>query len=224
MGNNSLRGFGSSRQRLAARLRGNSATRARRVLAAGLFIGAGVLAVQPAVAGDLSVQAESETSLLVTTRDLPLGTTLHASDVKSVAVPESLRPAGALDNPASVDGRTLAGLARAGEPLTDARLLGPSTNPPGTVTVPVQLADAAIARLLRTGSAVDVVALGSGSQTANPVATDAKVLTVLSPPGKARDGPGDSEAEPLVLLAVPEEAAPELAAVSLAQPVTVTLR
>ncbi|ASR38116.1 hypothetical protein BAY61_27380 [Prauserella marina] len=224
MRDNSLRGFGSSRHRLTTRLRGNSAARARRVLAAGLFIGAGVLAVQPAVAGDLSAPAESEISLLVTTRDLPLGTTLHASDVKSVMIPESLRPAGALDNPASVEGRTLAGLARAGEPLTDARLLGPSTSPPGTATVPVRLADAAIAGLLRTGATVDVVALGSDSQAGNAVATDAKVLTVLSPPGHARDGPRDSEAEPLVLLAVPEEAAAELAAVSLAQPVTVTLR
>ena len=54
----------------------------------------------------------------------------------------------------------LAGPVRAGEPLTDVRLVGASLAAayPGAVAVPVRLPDAGMAALLRVGDRIDLVA------------------------------------------------------------------
>ncbi|MEU6646745.1 SAF domain-containing protein [Saccharomonospora sp. NPDC046836] len=199
--------------------RGHPATLVRRALAALLFLLAAALALHPATADD-----EPGSALLVAARDLPLGTTLRPADVRVVRAPDSLRPSGALTDPAEIDGRLLVGIARAGEPLTDVRLVGKQVTPPGTATVPVRLADAGVAALLRPGSRVDVVSLAAAEQSEKLLASGATVLTVLGTGGQPRDGPLAGDDAPLVLLAVPVDAAAHLAAVSLAQPVTVTLR
>lgn len=205
--------------RFAPLPRGRPATLARWALAGALFLAAGVLAAHPAVAS-----GEPTLATVVSARDLALGATLRPPDVEVVQMPVSLRPEGALDNPADVNGRTLIGLARRGEPLTDARLVGPRSRPPGTVTVPVRLADPRIAQLLHAGTRVDVVTLGTTERENQLPASAATVLTVLGRQGASRDGPVPDGEGPLVLLAVPGESAARLAAISLAQPVTVTLR
>ncbi|PXY17906.1 SAF domain-containing protein [Prauserella endophytica] len=205
--------------RLPAFARGHPATLIRRALAAVLFLLAAALAARPATA-----DGDAGGPVLVAARDLPLGTTLRPADVRVVQMPDSLRPAGALADAARIAGKRLMGVARAGEPLTDARLVGAHSTPPGTATVPVRLADAGVAQLLRPGTRVDVVTLGAAEQHEKVLASGATVLTVLTEASRPRDGPLGEDEAPLVLLAAPTAVAAHLAAVSLGQPVTVTLR
>jgi hypothetical protein len=86
-----------------------------------------------------------------------------------------------------------------------------ATGDPNAVAVPVRLTDAAVADLLRPGSRVDVV--GDPGVLAN----DAVVIAV-------RPSEGVSAKGRLVVVALPRSAAAKVAAASLAQPVTVTLR
>ena len=137
-------------------------------------------------------------------------------------LPESLRPQAALTAPEQAKNRILAGATAAGEPLTNARLLGPentrlTASDPTASAVPFRLADPAVAALLTPGLRVDVVTV-SPSATAEAVilAANATVLTVR-PADKSTEGH-------LVVLALPREEARKVAAASLGQPVAVTLR
>jgi Flp pilus assembly protein CpaB len=109
--------------------------------------------------------------VLVTTHDVQAGVVLTGHDVRRVAVPRALAPAGAVPVSARLAGRTLAAPMRAGEPVTDLRLVGPSLLAgyavPGAdvVAAPVRVADALTVRLVRPGDLVDVLAAdptGSG--------------------------------------------------------------
>jgi Flp pilus assembly protein CpaB len=146
-------------------------------------------------------------------------------------MPDSLRPAGTLTTAESIDGRFLAGAARVGEPITDARLAGASsvlhaTGDPRTAVVPVRLADSGVAVLLRPGTRVDVVSAGAADGNRRIPAETATVVTVVAGGGDAdgRLGSGQSGKGSLVLLELPSEVATQVAAVSLVRPVTVTLR
>ncbi|SFB48214.1 SAF domain-containing protein [Amycolatopsis marina] len=184
-----------------------------------LLVLATVLAVHPAATG-----VEPSIPTLVAARDLSLGTSLAPGDLRVVDVPAPLRPNGAMDSPDNALGRPLAGAVRAGEALTDARLVGGRPTAPGTATVPVRLADPGIAGLLQAGTKVGVVTTGT-EHPVPPVANSdhaddldtATVLTVLPSAEREQDGP-------LVLLSVPLASATALASASLGQPVTVTLR
>ncbi|MEV0679879.1 SAF domain-containing protein [Actinosynnema sp. NPDC050436] len=141
------------------------------------------------------------TPLVVAARDLAPGVPLTAADLRTIHAPPELSPAGPVTE-AEATGRTLLSAARAGEPLTDARL---TSRHPDTASVAVHLADPAVATLLRTGSRVDVV--GAESEV---LAEQASVAAV-------RDGE-------VVVLTVNREAATKVAAESLTQPVTVIVR
>jgi Flp pilus assembly protein CpaB len=116
-------------------------------------------------------------------------------------------------------GRVLAGAVRAGEPLTDARLVGPGLTallPPGQVAAPVRLADLAVAGLVRTGDRVDVLAAPPDAEQAEVVAAGALVLAA----------PGSEQADPaagLLLLAVDAATAARLAAAATTATLTVSL-
>ena len=120
-----------------------------------------VLAVALAAA-TLAQDPEHTAPVLVAARDVPAGATLGGDDVRIRAVPAAYVPTGALHDTGAAVGRVLAGPARAGEPITDVRLVGRentllATGDPNTEAVPVRLTDAAVADLLRPGSRVDVV-------------------------------------------------------------------
>ncbi|MFI9386281.1 Flp pilus assembly protein CpaB [Kutzneria sp. NPDC052558] len=154
--------------------------------------------------------------VLVAARDVPAGATLTGDDVRTRDLPAAYVPAGALAEPAAAVGRILTGSARAGEPITDVRLVGRentllATGDPDSVAVPVRLSDPAVADLLRPGSHVDVV----GDPAV--LASDAVVVAV-------RPGEGVSTKGRLVVMALPRRVAAKVAAASLAQSVTVTLR
>ncbi|KMS65928.1 SAF domain-containing protein [Prauserella rugosa] len=208
--------------RWAAALRARPLPALRRLVAVALLLLAAVLAAHPATAGDGATRPT-----LVFARDVALGTTLKAADVRTVELPASARPHGAIAEPDKIAGQRLVGVARQGEPVTDSRLADLAPTPAGTVTVPVRLGDADIAPLLHSGSRVDIVALGpdasdhGGEQV---LASDVPVLSVIasdSGEGAARTANG---AGPLVLVAAKPGPAAHLAAMSLSRPVTVTLR
>ncbi|GAA4894823.1 hypothetical protein [Actinomycetospora straminea] len=133
------------------------------------------------------------------------------------------------------------GGVRAGEALTDVRLLGPvaavvAAGVPDAAGVPVRLADAGVAALLTPGTRVDLVAAGAadgvvsepvgGTDGADPpayaepavLAPGAVVLAVLPAPERT------AGAAPVVVVALPGELAARVATVSLREEVTVTLR
>jgi Flp pilus assembly protein CpaB len=190
----------------------------RRLTAILLVVLAGGLVLRPAGAGETA-----ETGVVVAAHDLSPGTTLAQGDLAVHTLPGDVVPSGALTGPATVVGRVLAAPVRAGEPLTDVRLVGPAdtaltTGDPRAAAVPVRLADPDVADLLRPGIRVDVVTLDPDQQSDPVLAANATVITV-------RDT-AESQGQPgrLVLVALPRQSATRLAAASLRQPVTVTLR
>ncbi len=202
--------------------RGRRARMLRRCLAAALLLaGLLVLFLPP------SARGAPATSTVVSARDLPAGSVLRAADVRTVALPDTLRPSGALSATDTAVGRLLSGAARAGEPITDVRLLGnnlPVTGEPGAVTVAVRLADAAVAELLQPGQRVDVVAGADTTNSASVLARGASVVTVRRSDDTGNHTLGPPQKGPLVLLALPAQVATQVAASSLERPVTVTLR
>lgn len=192
----------------------------RRGLAALLFVAAAILAVQPGHASGVPTEP-----VVFTTRDIPAGSTLGADDVLVADAPASFAPSGALTSTDEAVGRVIAGSARAGEPLTDTRLVGHgvghATANGDSSAVPIRLADSAVAELLQPGVKVDVVTVDDDTNGSRVLASNATVVTITSPAGESQLGKARGR---LVLIALPVDAATRVAAVSLNQPVTVTLR
>jgi pilus assembly protein CpaB len=188
---------------------------------------AGVLVVLAAIFLVAPRAAPAGTPVLVAARDLSPGVALGPADVTVRTLPPGLAPTGALADPAAVGGRQLVGGVRAGEALTDVRLLGTvaavaAAGVPDAAGVPVRLADAGVAALLTPGTRVDLVAAGGepGVEALPPsvLAPGAVVLAVLPAPDRT------AGSAPVVVVALPAELAARVATVSLREEVTVTLR
>ncbi|ANN15092.1 hypothetical protein SD37_05065 [Amycolatopsis orientalis] len=204
------------------RLHGRPARLLRRWLALSLLFSGLVALFLPA-----SARGTPGTATVVSARDLPAGALLRPGDLKLVDLPEDVRPQGALGQTVSAEGRLLVGAARAGEPLTDVRLLGaaiPGTGDPESSTVPVRLADAGIAELLRPGQRVDVVAAAEAGREASVLASAAVVTAVGEQEAAGTRSPKPGSKGPLVLLSLPSAIATRVAATSLERSITVTLR
>jgi pilus assembly protein CpaB len=220
----------------------------RRLAAALLVVVAAVLAVagaaSPSVAGAPVVLAR---------RDLAPGAAVGPDDVGVASRPPEAVPVGALTGLDDVVGRRPVGPVRAGEVITDVRLVGPESaraaaGAPDAAGVPLRLADAAVAALVRPGAVVDVVGsagvggtgaggtgvggtgaggtgvggtggggAGAGDRGGAALARGARVLAVV--PGEER-----SASAPLVLVALPGPEAARVAAATVGQEVTLTLR
>lgn len=193
----------------------------RRLLAAGLAaiaVAAGIHAVEPAEPVTVPV--------LVAARDLAAGVPLAAADLEVRALPEALVPLGVLRPGDETVGRLLTGAVRAGETLTDVRLLGPSLVDglsAGAVATPVRVADAGVAGLVRPGDRVDVLA--------TPATLDAEVgathvaasgvIVVAVPDPSTPGGFGDGA---LLVLATSPETAADLAAATVTSRLSITVR
>lgn len=129
--------------------------------------------------------ATATAELTVARRDVPAGAVLTPDDLTRVAVPPALVPAGARSDAA---GRVLATGLRRGEPVTDARLIGPglTAGHPDLVAVPIRLPDAAMAALLRPGDHIRLLATDPQAGTTVTAADDALVLAL--PASDAPDG------------------------------------
>ncbi|MBT0566608.1 SAF domain-containing protein [Williamsia sp. CHRR-6] len=198
----------------------------RRIAAAALLIGSVAMAV-------LAQRDDAPAIVVVATRDLTPGTALVGTDLTTLRVAPDLVPAGALRMDRDGVGRTVTGPIRKGEIMTDARLLsarlpGSLTGDPDARLVPIRLADDAVIDLLRAGDAVDVVtetpdagAAATDSDTPRAAPPSARLLVrgaivALVPHRDAR-----TRAPAVVMLAMSEKAAHEVAAVALSAPVTV---
>jgi pilus assembly protein CpaB len=113
---------------------------------------------------------------------------LTADDVRLHDVPVGSQPAGVLRDYDDAVGRPLAVGLAAGTALQPAMLTGPglaAAAPPGTVVVPVPVADAATARLAEPGQRIDLIAAGSDvtgvEAEAEVVARDVVVLASWTP-------------------------------------------
>ncbi len=193
----------------------------RRLLAAGLAaiaVAAGIHAVEPAEPVTVPV--------LVAARDLAAGVPLAAADLEVRALPEALVPLGVLQPGDETVGRLLTGAVRAGETLTDVRLLGPSLVDglgAGAVATPVRVADAGVVGLVRPGDRVDVLA--------TPATLDAEVgathvaasgvIVVAIPDPSTPGGFGDGA---LLVLATSPQTAADLAAATVTSRLSITVR
>ncbi len=221
----SATGGRSGRGGVRARLpRGWRRAVALRRLAAAVLV---ALAAALAVAGAASPSVTG-VPVVLARHDLAPGAPVGADDVGVVPRPPDAVPVGALRATEDAVGRHLVGPVRAGEVLTDVRLVGPEAAREAmgvrdAAGVPLRLADPAVAALVRAGALVDVVGgAGAGGRAVGDgegvvLARGARVLTVL--PGEER-----TASPPLVLVALPGPEAARVAAATVGQEVTLTLR
>lgn len=204
-------------ERLSAVLRPDFArTVLARRIAAGLLV---VLAAASALRPD---PAGTYVDVAVAATDLRPGTALRVEDAELQKRSVATLPDGALTNLDALVGSTLAGAARRGEILTDARVLGSRlagmSAGPDARMVPLHLADAAVLDVIRPGDVVDVLGAPAAEAGARPrmLATGAVVILVSA----AAAGHGTDR---VVLVALPAAAATAVAGASLVQTVTLTL-
>lgn len=192
--------------------------RARRIAAAALVVLAAATALRPDPDG-------ADREVTVAARDLSPGTALSATDVRiekrsAATLPDGAEP---LDR---IIGATLAGPARRGEILTDARVLGPRlaglNAGRDARVVPVHLSDNAVLDVVRSGDVVDLLGAAQGASGAEShprlIAANA-VVVMVSPTGSSASRGEDR----VVLVALPAAAATALAGATLTQSVTLTL-
>jgi Flp pilus assembly protein CpaB len=117
---------------------------------------------------------------VVAARDLALGSTVSADDLRVERRPEAQRPAGSLADPGAAVGQVVSGPVLAGEIVTPARFRGASQLvglAPGLVAVSLPVTDPILLTTLRPADTVSVLATGSGQ----PLATVARVLSTDLP-------------------------------------------
>ncbi|WLP91865.1 SAF domain-containing protein [Gordonia sp. NB41Y] len=179
-----------------------------------------VIVVVAVVVGLGGARSTRATSVMVAAHELAPGQILTGSDLRATPIPVDLVPDGALLMAAEADGRTVTGPIRAGEIVTDARLLSARlpmqlTGDPSARLVPVRLDDDAVTTVLRTGDVVDVL-----TAETSVVARDAVVALVAAPTAA---GPTRAAGAAPVLLAMTETAAHRVAAIGLDVPLAVVL-
>ncbi|MGZ4467702.1 MAG: Flp pilus assembly protein CpaB [Nocardioidaceae bacterium] len=165
----------------------------------------------------------AEVVVLVAAHDLGGGVPVRPSDLTTRRFAPGSVPAGVLAGPAAAVGRTTVAPVRAGEPLTDVRLLshGLLAGYPGSVAAPVRIGDPASVALVRVGDRVDVLAADpQGDGEAEVVAADAPVIAL---PRRSADAGTDLVSGALVVLAVPDATARRLAGAGVTSFLSVTL-
>jgi Flp pilus assembly protein CpaB len=191
---------------------------ARRRLLAGLCT---AIAVASALQAN-AAPPPPRTMVLTAARDLGGGVVVRPGDLRRTAFSPDSVPSGTLATATAAVGRTTTGPIRAGEAITDSRLLTASLlkGYPGLVAVPVRIGDAGAVRLLRVGDRVDVLAADpQGDSAASVVGRDVPVLAI---PGFAAGTPGLSNGA-LVVLGFPDTSVRAVAQASVAAFLSVAL-
>lgn len=168
--------------------------------------------------GELRPPSAPGVDVLVAARDLPAGTTVTAADLRTVRVHEA--PASAV-GPDDLGAPLVIGVPE-GLPVVRSMLLGPGlaeAAPPGWVVTPVALADPLLAEMLRVGDRVDLylAAADTGGllEQAQLVAAGAVVLArETAPAGGSLLGAPTAGTNPVVVVAVPAQDAPDIAGAS----------
>lgn len=189
----------------------------RRVMAAVLLVTAAASAL---------ASTREQPRVVVMARDVAAGETLAPGDVSVARVPSSALPATTLgNNPEDAVGRVLVAAASAGEILTTTRLLSSDLvadfGMDNGHLIPLTLAEPEISRNLHHGDTVNIVGTvedgpdGTAPAGGTTIARGARVVSVGTG--------GDDARTQSLLVALPAEAAEEVAAASLAQPLTVVI-
>jgi pilus assembly protein CpaB len=198
--------------------------RHRRLLAAGLLAGSTSFAISA-----LSPSPPAQATVLAAARDLAGGATIRIDDLRPVALPPGAVPAGTVTDPDELAGRVLAVPVRAGEAITDVRLVGPSLLAgygERLVAAPIRIADAGATRLVRPGDVIEVLAADEGAAMAGAearlVAAGVRVVVVPGEDGSllAEDGFGEGA---LIVLATTSETAARLAAAAITSRLSFTI-
>lgn len=180
----------------------------RRLFAAivtGLAVLAGLTAVRASPASE---------AILVARHDLTSGHIITADDLRTADVPPASAPAGLLTRDEAI-GRQVAGPMRAGESLTDFRLVGPGSMAgygDGAVFTTVRV-DPADRAAVSVGDRVDVVAVDPGGET--PAEVVARAVEVVTVP------PADESEDTALGIVTTEEGALALASAGLSSRLTV---
>jgi pilus assembly protein CpaB len=148
---------------------------------------AGLIAIAVAiVVTRLSPKPAPTTAIVAAARDLPAGAVLTAADLRTIALPPAVVPAGATTELAAVVGSQLSAPLRRGEPLTDVRLTDGVLRRPalGVVSAPVRLADSQAAQLLQPGQRIDVLAastaVGDAASAGSTASSTVGAATVVA--------------------------------------------
>jgi Flp pilus assembly protein CpaB len=210
---------GRSRPARALRSLRRAVSLHRRLLAAGLTAAAVATAL-----GVVAPPPPATEAVVVAARDLPGGGVLRAQDLSVRRFSPGSAPAGSAAAPARLLGRVLAAPVRAGEPVTDVRMVGPGLvrgYGPGLVAAPVRIADADSVALVRVGDRVDVLAPDPRGQYPPALAVaDAPVVAVP----RLGDEIGAGASGALLVLAVTSSQAQGLAQHAVLGPLVLALR
>lgn len=150
----------------------------------------------------------------VAVRDLPRGTTLDPTLLRTVTYPGAFAPPGAVADGERATGRVLLAALAEGEAVTQTRL-GPARAGPVAALVPEGIRAVVVATALppgtvRAGDRVDVLAtFAQGQPYTETVASEVEILGVvglgtLAPPGADAPEHGAEEAVTLVLAVTPD--------------------
>lgn len=153
---------GAARRRHPLSLHLRSALSRRRRLTAAVLAG---LAVALVVV-HLAPPQDRTVPVVTAAEPLAAGTVVSAGQLAVAAYPHALVPEGAVAEPAELVGRTLAGPAGPGQPLTTTAVVGPGllTGRPSSVTaVTLRIDDPGVLRHVRAGDHVDVVHIPDGA-------------------------------------------------------------
>jgi len=157
-----------------------------------------------------SVRTTPETTpVLVASRDLPAGTTLTEGDVVATAFPREALSGAEIYGPQQALGRTLLTPMRAHEPMTSTRLLDARDVPAGFVLLSIRL-DVRDARFIQSGDRIDLIGIAQGQ--GRVLASRVRVVIATS------ESPDSG-----LLVEVPNNAAPALAAASVDGSLSATL-
>ncbi|MFG1620647.1 hypothetical protein [Kribbella sp. NPDC049227] len=121
-------------------------------------------------------------AVLAAARDLTGGAVPSGGDLRTLDLPVGAVPDGALRPGTDLTTRVLSGPVRSGEPLTDARFLGPVSVPTGSLAYPFRIDDADITALLRVGDRLNLyAATSSAAESADLLARAVRVVALPSP-------------------------------------------
>jgi pilus assembly protein CpaB len=122
---------------------------------------------------------EPTAQVVVAARDIHAGHTLTAADLRVTSLAAQHIPDTVVSSPEEILGRVVTGAITAREVITTGRVLSPRTAK--GMAVPVRLADAGLASLLRPGDVIDVLASDSRS-FGSPATIIAERLRVIAVP------------------------------------------
>lgn len=190
----------------------------RRLVAGGLAAGAVALTIHA-----LEPSPDPGVAVVTAAHDLPGSAVLTPGDLTVVHVPEHTVPEGAVSSTTGITGQRVTGPVRAGEIITDVRLVSAALLDgwgQDLAAVPVRIADPAAVRLARPGDVLDIIAADvSGAGGAHVLASDVPVLAV--PSGSESGALGDGAL--LVVAATPDQVR-DLADASVTSRLSIALR